>query len=109
MAGADRVHADAALAELIGPGARERPDSRFGRAINAYTWEALDGGDRCVQDDRCPVVQHRKRLLNREKEALHIRIEMQVVELLVDTTEPRQLCDAGIREYHVEFSTITFH
>src|SRR5580692_4461055 len=106
MARADRVHANVAIAQFIGPGARERPDGRFGCAINADSREALHGGNRGVQDDRRAIVQKGKGFLNRKEETLHISVEVKIVELLVYATERRYLRDAGIRKDHVEFSTI---
>ena len=49
-----------------------------------------------------PSGQQRQRLLQREKQTLHVDAEYLLVEILGDIAQRRILCDAGIGEQDVE-------
>ena len=69
---AHRVHANAASLQVRCPCPRERTDRGFGGAINTPVGQPFTGDDGRIQDDRGTIRHQRKRLLDREKEALHI-------------------------------------
>jgi hypothetical protein len=73
----------------------------FGGAVNAIRREPFTADDGRIQDDRGAVRQQRKRLLHREKEALHIDVEDRVVVLLSDLAEAGIRRNTGIREHYI--------
>jgi hypothetical protein len=103
MAEADRVPANTMLTEFVRPGASKGTDGCLRRAVNADIWKALDRRNRSVQDDRSPVLHQRKSLLHREKEPLHVCVEVKMEEFLVNGAELSYL---GIREDHVDLTVL---
>src|ERR671919_2272497 len=108
MTGTDRIHSNPALAELVGPGARERAHGGLCGAVHAHAWKSLDRSDRRSQDDRSSIVHEWKPLLYGEEKSLHVRIEVKVEEFFVDGSKGRQLSNPGVRENDIELSTIPF-
>jgi hypothetical protein len=66
---------------------REGTDGGFRGAINTIRGQPFAGDDGNIQDARGAIRQQRKRLLDREKEALYIDVEDEVVELFGDRAQ----------------------
>lgn len=101
-AGADDVHADAAILQLQQPGARERADRRLAGTVYAKGREALDAGDGAVQDNGAVVVEERQRLLDGEEGTAYVEVEGLVEVLLGDLPDLGELALPGAGEEDVD-------
>src|SRR6266850_6667612 len=66
------VHADFAVFEICGEGAREGPHGRFGCAVHAQRGRSCYGDDRRIQNDRASILKKRERFLDRKQKTLDI-------------------------------------
>ena len=106
MTGSDRVHANAALAEVVRPGTSEGPNGGLRGAVNAHPWKAFDRSDRRGQDDRPAIVHEWQALLHGEEQSPHVGVEVEIEELLIDAAERRQLRDACVGKDDVDLLTV---
>jgi hypothetical protein len=103
-AGAYGVHADVALFQVGGPGAREGTDGGFCGALNAIRRETFTGDDGGVEDDGGAVGEQRKGFLHGEEQAFHVDVEDGVEVLFGDFPEGSVGGDASVGEDDVEFA-----
>jgi NAD(P)-dependent dehydrogenase (short-subunit alcohol dehydrogenase family) len=103
---ADGIDPDAAVLEIENPGAGETAHRRLGRRIDAERRRSRDARGGCVEDDRAAVLEHGKRLLNREQDALDVGVEGAVEVLFGDGAKGRELPTTGIGEDHVDVGVL---
>ena len=101
QAGTDGIDADTAILEVKNPVAGKISYRRFGCGIDAEIFRTCAAGRGCGQYDRSAIAQHRKRLLHREEDALHVGIERALIMFLRDRSELQELTSASIGKQYI--------
>src|SRR5206468_10027089 len=103
------VDPNLATLQIHRPGARERPQGRLGRGVDATGRHALHGRYGAVQHDRSAVGHQRQRLLYGEERAFDVDAERLVEVSLGDLAERHEFAQAGVREEDVDAPLLPLH
>src|SRR6266481_8490261 len=103
------VDTNLAALQIDRPGARERPQGRLGRGVDAKGRYALHGHHGAVHHDRRAVGHQRQRLLYGEERAFDVDAERLVEVGLGDLAERHEFAQAGVGEEDVDATLLLLH